>query len=240
MHGWFDFIRRVKVLGDMFDAPSRKRPEEMGSFISTCRELGLPLNASKQPIHGLRASVLGGGETHGFNGRITHSREKSMKLMLKTLVLLTFGQVSQTHVQHWCYLFCIAAGFRRPLFSILQEVPPFIQNCSKPLGFRFCKSEEGHYSPLPASVLDELLPGATLSPFVVFLICAAKAGILSAARMPPNMEELLQKLAVLVLLSALRFVLLQMIVNQRKLKKNFNTHTQEPNDTICVHAVWRI
>ena len=44
----------------MFDAPSRKRSDEMESFINTCRDLGLPLNASKQLIHGLRASVLGG------------------------------------------------------------------------------------------------------------------------------------------------------------------------------------
>ena len=102
----------------MFDAPYRERSEEMGSFISTCRELGLPLNASKQFIHGLRASVLG-GENDGFNDRIMHSREKGMKLMLKTLTLLTFGQVSQTHVQHWCGLFCFASGFRRPLVSML-------------------------------------------------------------------------------------------------------------------------
>ena len=103
----FGFTRRVKVLGDMFDAPSRKRSDEMGSFINTCRDLGLPLNASKQLIHGLRASVLG-GEVDGFNGRIMHSREKGIKLMLKTLVFLTFGQVSQTHVQHWCGLSCFA------------------------------------------------------------------------------------------------------------------------------------
>ena len=66
-----------KVLGDMFDAPSRKRPDEMESFINICRDLSLPLNASKQLIHGLRASVLG-GEIDGFNGRTMHSREKSI------------------------------------------------------------------------------------------------------------------------------------------------------------------
>ena len=131
----FDFIRRVKVLGDMFDAPSRKRSDEMESFINTCRDLGLPLNASKQLIHGLRASVPG-GEIDGFNGRIMHSREKGMKLMLKTLVLFTFGQVSQ-NVQNWCGLFSFASGFRRPLFSILQEVFPFIQNFPEPSGSRF-------------------------------------------------------------------------------------------------------
>ena len=85
--------------------------------------------------------------------------------MLKVLVLLTFGQVSQTHVQHWRGLFCFAAGFRRPLFSVLQEVFPFIQNFPEPLGFRFGGGEEGHYLSLPASVLDELLIGAILSPF---------------------------------------------------------------------------
>ena len=66
-----------------------------------------------------------------------HSREKGMKLVLKTLVPFTFGQVSQTHVQHWCGLFCFAAGFRRPLFSILQEAP-FVQNFPEPLGSRSC------------------------------------------------------------------------------------------------------
>ena len=103
----------------------------MGSFFNTRRDLGLHLNASKQFIHGLRASVLG-GEIDGLSGRIMHSREKGLKLMLKALVLLTFGQVSQTHVQHWCGLFCCASGFRRPLFSILQEVLPFIQNSQSP------------------------------------------------------------------------------------------------------------
>ena len=155
-----------KVLGDMFDAPSRKRSDEMESFINTCRGLGLPLNAPKQLVRGLRASVLG-GEIDGFNGRIMHSREKGMKLTLKTLhvVLLTFGQVSQTHVQHWCGLFCFASGFCRPLFSILQEVVPFIQNFPEPLGSRFGKSNEGHYRFLPTSVIDDLMIGAILSPF---------------------------------------------------------------------------
>ena len=117
----FDFIKRVKMLGDMFDAPSRERSKEMESFITTCRDLGLPLNASKQLIQGLRASVLG-GEVDGLSGRIMHSREKGFKMMLKTLALLTLDRVSRTHVQHWCGLFCFAAGFRRPLFSVLQEV----------------------------------------------------------------------------------------------------------------------
>ena len=163
----FDFIRRVKVLGDMFDTLSRKRSDEMGSFINTCRDLGLPLNASKQLIHGLRASVLG-GEIGGLNGRIIHSREKGRKLMLKTLLLLTFGQVSQTHVQHWCGLLCFASGFRRHLFSVLQEVFPFIQNFPEPSGSRFGKGENGLYQFLPTSIMDELMIGAILSPFAAF------------------------------------------------------------------------
>ena len=105
-----------------------------------------------------------GGEIDGFNGRITHSREKGIKLMLKILVLLTFGQVSQTHVQHWCGLFCFASGFRRPLFPILQEVLPFIQNFPEPFGSRFGKGENGLYQSMPTSVMDELMIGAILVP----------------------------------------------------------------------------
>ena len=163
----FDFFRRVKVLGDMFDAPSRNRSDEMESFINTCRDLGLLLNASKQLIHCLGASVLG-GEIVGFNGRITHSREKGIELMLKTLVLLTFGQVSQTHVQ----LFNTGVGsfvspqdFAVPFFSILQEVLPFIQTFPEPFGSRFGKGENGLYKSMPTSVMDELMIGAILSLF---------------------------------------------------------------------------
>ena len=138
-----------KVLGDMFDAPSRKRSDEMEAFINTCRDLGLPLNASKQPIHGLRASVLG-EEIDGFNGRVMHSRDKGIKLMLKTFS--SFGQASRTHVQHWCGLFCFASGFRRPFFPVLQEVFPFMQNFPEPFGSRFGKGENGLYQSMPTSV----------------------------------------------------------------------------------------
>ena len=177
--GGFDFFRRVKVLGDMF-APSRKRSDEMEPVINTCRDLGLPLNASKQLIHGLRASVLG-GEVDGFNGRIMHSREKGMTVMLKTLVLFTFGQVSQTHVQHWCGLFCFASGFRRPLFSILQEICPFMENSPEPSGSRFGKGESGLYQPLPISVMDELMIGAILNPFAFSNLRCKVRGIISCS-----------------------------------------------------------
>ena len=55
-------------------------------------------------------------------------------------------------LQHWAGLFCFGAGFRRPTFSILQEVFVLITG----LG-----DEESH--PPTHSVLDEVLAGALIS-----------------------------------------------------------------------------
>ena len=92
----------------------------------------------------------------GVSGKVSHGREKSFKLMCNTLALLSLGPVSQTSLQHWAGLFCFGAGFRRPLFSIVQEIFPFIQD-----------PRWEHVVRLPCleSVLDEMLVGALLIPF---------------------------------------------------------------------------
>ena len=76
--------------------------------------------------------------------------------MCKTLALLSLDSVSQTSLQHWAGLFCIGAGFRRPLFSIVQEIFPFIQDP---------RWEKVDRLPCPESVVDEMILGALLIPF---------------------------------------------------------------------------
>ena len=79
-----------------------------------------------------------------------------MRLFGRTLALLSLDEVGQAPLQHWCGLFCFAAGFRRPLFSILQEFVPCIS------GF-----EDTMYQHivLPRDVRDEILLAAILLPY---------------------------------------------------------------------------
>ena len=92
----------------------------------------------------------------GVTGKVSHSREKSFKFMCKTLALLSLDSVSQTSLQHWAGLFCFGAGFRRPLFSIVREIFPFIQDP---------RWEKLDRLSCPESVLDEMIVGALLIPF---------------------------------------------------------------------------
>ena len=117
----FDYVERVKLIDSSLNGKDPRRSKEITGFVDTCRKLGLPLNVSKSLIRGLRANTSG-GEIDGEAGRISHSREKSFEFMCKSLALLSLDSVSQTSLQHWAGLFCFGAGFRRPLFSSVQEI----------------------------------------------------------------------------------------------------------------------
>ena len=173
----FDDVERVNLLGSAFNGTGPKRSKEVSDFVDTCRKLGLPSNVSESLIRGLRANTLG-GEIDGVTGKVSHSREKSSKLMCKTLALLSLGSVSQTSLQHWAGLFCFGAGFRRPLFSIVQEIFPFIRDP---------RWEKLDRLPCPESVLDEIIVGALLIPFAGTNLRAPIRNKL-IVQTPPNRE----------------------------------------------------
>ena len=81
---------------------------------------------------------------------------ENFKFMCKTLALLSLDSVSQTSLQQWAGLFCFGAGFRRPLFSIVQEIFPFIQDP---------RWETADRLPCPESGMDDMILGALLIPF---------------------------------------------------------------------------
>ena len=150
----FDYVERVKLISSGFNKDVSQRPKEVFQFVETCRKLGLPLSASKSLIRGLSACTLG-GEIDGVAGKISQSRDKTFKYLCKSLTLLSFESVSQVTLQHWAGMFCFGAGFRRPLFSVVQDIFPFIQDP------RWDKVKD---LPFPPSVLDEILLGAILMP----------------------------------------------------------------------------
>lgn len=149
---------------DGFDVVSREPPEHardsggrlfsLAAFASVCAQLGLPLNAGKQVVQAYNASLLG-GELDGRTGVLRHERAKSHKLMNKTLALLSFPAVAQAPLQHWAGVYAFAAGFRRPLFSVLQELFTCISSFVDPL------HEQQVLSP---EVVDEILCGVLLLP----------------------------------------------------------------------------
>ena len=166
----FDYIARVQLLGDVINEEQEgagqlvkplgeptlagQRSEAMVRFVSTCKQFGIPLNWAKRLVRALRGPILG-GEFDGLVGTLRHGRQKALKLICKSVVLVGEPTWSQGAVQHWAGLFCFAAGFRRVLYAAMQEVFPFIQS------FEVDGSQK--LAP-PLGVLDEVIACACLLP----------------------------------------------------------------------------
>ena len=69
--------------------------------------------------------------------------------------MLSIPKASQVSCQHWSRLFCFAAGFRRPLFAVLEQIFGFIVEMDGKAGL-----EEA----LPNAVRDEILLAGLLAP----------------------------------------------------------------------------
>ncbi len=141
----FDFFRRLRVFRDGIDQESLSR--EHGRFVAACAAIGLPLNAGKRLVRGLSAQMLG-GELDGVRGVLGLAREKGHRLIAKSLCLVSGGCWSRAALQHWAGHLCFAANFRRPVYSVMQEVFTII-------------SDETYTSEVPSAlrpaVLDEVL-----------------------------------------------------------------------------------
>ena len=107
-------------------------------FVDICAGLGLPFADGKRMIRGLLGPLLG-GELDGHLGILMQSRDKTAKFVAKTLALCAHASWPLAAVQHWAGLFCFGASFRRPLFSILQEI--FVLGVDEGQGGRASKCE---------------------------------------------------------------------------------------------------
>ena len=157
----FDLITRLKIVrGHLVGAHTELRFDEKGKslemsrFVTECRRRGLPLNEGKSVMQSFCASILG-GELDGVAGVLMHSREKGFRMFNRSLALLSLPEVPQVSCQHWAGLFCFMAQFRRPTFSAVQEIFPFIMSLGEAPSERRA---------LPLQVFDEILLGALLAP----------------------------------------------------------------------------
>ena len=130
----------------------------MVASVELAAKWGLPLNVRKEVVCAVDAAILG-SELNGRSGLLRHRRDKSMKLFgycLGIVALLALAQTGQALLQHWRGLFCFAAGFRQPLFFVLQEKFPCVAS------FEDSKFEKIRVSD---AVRDEILLAAILLPF---------------------------------------------------------------------------
>lgn len=151
----FDYFKRVRNLNEAQQlaledcAPKSKT---MSRFVEECQAIGLPLNESKAVYKKVSSAILGGEMTPG---QIRYARDKASGFHVKSAAVLSLAEAPQVTFQHWSGLFCFKAGFRRPIFSVCQEVFKFINSFEE--GGSECRSP-------PLEVLDEILVAALSTP----------------------------------------------------------------------------
>ncbi|CAE7232215.1 unnamed protein product [Symbiodinium sp. CCMP2592] len=139
----FDEIRHLKkeIAADQVGAPSANHKK----FIEACECLGLPRNQGKQ-LCGALNGALQGGEILGEARVLRHAYDKTIELISLGLGLLTQATLPEFFLRHWTGKAAFAAAFRRPLYSILQEVYGALEF-----------SREGAHLTLPLPAVDEVL-----------------------------------------------------------------------------------
>ena len=128
----FDFFTRLQLLSkelvSVEGSPIESRAGKsavMSIFIDACKKLGLPLNFGKSVVRSFVGACLG-GELDGISGILRVSQDKSHGFACKSAAMLSCKQVNQVASQHWAGVACFSAGFRRPIFSVLQDIFQFI------------------------------------------------------------------------------------------------------------------
>ena len=96
-----------------------------------------------------------GGELDGIRGTLGVSPEKGHSFVAKTCAILSVQKSTQVICQHWAGLFCFAAGFRRPLFAVLEQFVSFIVEMD---------SRHDSAAILPNEVRDEILVAGRRAP----------------------------------------------------------------------------
>ena len=164
----FNFVRKIRAVTA---AASSQGSEEHARFVKECDKLKLPLNVGKRLVSGALGHMLG-GELDGVLGSLSVDREKVHRLIVKSLALLSLRAVPQAALQHWAGIFCFAANFRRPAYSVLQEVFAGIVAAGPgavPSGFR------------GGAIIDEVVCGVGLLPFCRASLRAGIRRVVSAS-----------------------------------------------------------
>lgn len=126
----FDEIRIIKRFSDTMAAERGEPTETHARFNQVCDEVGLPRNAAKQLI-GAMCGGIQGGELNVSLGTFKVGRDKLQNFQAISLALLAQSRVTEFQMRHWIGKAAFIATFRRPLFSILQEIFELLEKCKQ-------------------------------------------------------------------------------------------------------------
>eukprot|EP00435_Cladocopium_sp_Y103_P041751 s2830_g11.t1 len=159
----FDEVRILKKFSDELQGEGSAPSDTHVKFNEVCDELGLPRNDAKQLVGALSGGIQG-GEFDGVRGTIKIGKDKLRNFLAISLALLGQPLVTEFQMRHWIGKAAFIATFRRPLFSILQEVFELLEKC------------KGKAQPLPPAVVDEV---------VCFMVLATQAQSELKAKLSP-------------------------------------------------------
>lgn len=145
----FDQLRTIKTI--MIELLKGDKSPEQKKFVEVCEQLNLPLNVAKRLVGAVLGS-LQGGELEGDAGIFGLSHDKKINTIEFGLCLMTEPEWHEKPLRHWGGKSSFASSFRRPLFSILQEVFTFMGELA-----------ESPQVP-PADVMDEVVVMTILIP----------------------------------------------------------------------------
>ncbi|CAE7668538.1 unnamed protein product [Symbiodinium sp. CCMP2592] len=168
----FDEIRHLKkeIAVEESGQPSPNHVK----FIEACEALGLPRNQAKQ-LSGALSGTLQGGEILGREKIIRHAYERTVELISLGLALLSQQTLPEHGLRHWAGKAAFAAAFRRPLYSVLQEVYGALE---VPRG--------GADLTLPLPVIDEVMLFTGLLPLAETDLSSELSGEISCTDASPT------------------------------------------------------
>ena len=121
----YDEIRCLKRLSEEA-VKEEGQSEGQRNFNKVCDMFGLERNLGKQLI-GSFSGAIQGGELNGKEGIIKVAPDKLRNFLGLTVALLFSESWKEFPLRHWTGKAAFVAAFRRPLFSVLQEVFDLIQ-----------------------------------------------------------------------------------------------------------------
>ena len=120
----FDELKRLRQVEDEIEE-GRATPNHQ-RFNEVCDELGLDRNRGKQLLSSLTGG-LQGGEMDGDMGVLRMAPDKLRRFLVVSLALLGCEKWKEFAMRHWTGKAAFVAAFKRPLFAILQEIFPHIE-----------------------------------------------------------------------------------------------------------------
>ena len=169
----YDELRVMKRLFPGEGEEAASQSEGQKKFNEVCDRLKLQRNLGKQLVMAFSGAIQG-GELDGRSGVIRVAQDKLMNFIGISMALLLSPVWKELPLRHWTGKAAFVAAFKRPLFSVLQEIFEAIQ-----------ASLRGDVSP-SKDVIDEVMIMCTLSVVAETCLRATISPVISCTDASPT------------------------------------------------------